>query len=73
MTTATFKNQHGEKFILHKTELGTVRMSGDEIDSMVRDSDKINGHISLFNEHFNVWSDEELVKLGSALQRLGKK
>lgn len=68
----TFTNKHGEKFILVKTPMGSVRMSGDEVREMVASKNKHNDSISLFNEHFNIWSDEELVKLGTALRRLGK-
>ncbi len=57
---ATFKNKHGEVFKLGSNGI-TVMMAGDETDNEV---------ISLFNPEFNIWSKEELYKLGKALMEM---
>lgn len=73
MKTESFKNEYGERFNIHTNGV-TVFMSGDEVRAMVKDSDKVAGkYIPLFNKCFDVWSDEELNKLGQALVNLTKK
>lgn len=69
---AEFKNEHGERFILHSS--GTaVYMSGDEVNAMVDDKNKIAKlYLPLFSPHFSIWSSEELYKLGQALMELHK-
>lgn len=70
MKTASFTNEHGEKFNIHTN--GTfVFMSGDEVNAMVDDKHKIAGkYLPLFNEAFSIWDKEELNALGKALQEL---
>lgn len=68
--TASFTNNHGEKFNIHSDGI-RVFMSGDEVRAMVREEAKIGEkYISLFSDAFNVWSNEELRKLGQVLQQL---
>ena len=69
MPSATFRNKHGEKFVIHSDGI-TVWMSGDEVNMMVDDKKKIGKYINLFNPVFSVWSKEELFQLGSALMEL---
>lgn len=70
--SARFKNEHGEKFVIYSDGV-FVLMGGDEVESMVREENKHGGLINLFNEHFSIWSADELYKLGAALQRVAKK
>lgn len=72
MRTATFKNKHGEKFVIH-SDGSNVLMSGDEVNMMVSPGHKFaDKYIPLFNSHFGIWSPQELYELGKALQRLHK-
>lgn len=57
-----FTNQHGEEFTLLFNDL-TVNMRGDETDGE---------EVSLFNEEFNIYSKQELVQIGKALQKWGE-
>lgn len=67
---STFRNEHGEKFTIY-SDGTSVYMSGNEVDMMVDPKNKSeDGVIPLFNPSFNVWSDEELYKLGKALQKV---
>ncbi len=52
-----FKNEYGEKFKVYYIET-TILFGGDETDQEV---------IPLFNDKFNIWSQEELVKLSKAI------
>lgn len=73
MPKVSFKNEHGEKFILHSNGV-MVFMSGDEVRDMIPPMSKINRtYINLFNDRFNIWHKKELYKLGKALQELSKK
>jgi hypothetical protein len=73
MPSASFKNEHGEKFTIHTD--GTITfMSGDEVGMMVDSEHKYaDKYIPLFSEHFNIWSPKELNKLGKALQEVTEK
>lgn len=67
-----FKNEHGEKFVLHSNGI-TVLMSGDEVDMMVAGEKKMAGkYIMLFHPAFSIWSKSELYQLGLALVELHK-
>ncbi len=67
MKVASFANEHGEKFNVHYNGV-IVFLSGHEVNAMVRDEDKLAGkYLPLFNSHFDVWSADELKKLGQAL------
>lgn len=69
---AEFYNKHGELFIIHGGECG-VYVSGNEVRKMVPDKYKIGGkYLPLFNEHFNIWSRDELFWLGESLTKLYK-
>ena len=67
----SFENEHGERFHIHSNGI-TVFMSGDEVNMMVNEEDKVAGFVPLFNQAFSVWSSEELYKLGEALMELHK-
>lgn len=70
MPVVTFENEHGEQFSIH-SDGSMVFMSGDEVNAMVADENKIaDKFIPLFNDHFNIWNSTELSKLGEALQQL---
>ncbi len=70
LPSVSFFNEHIEKFTIHSNGI-FVFMSGDEVDAMVDDKNKVEGkYIQLFNSAFSVWSKEELHKLGKALQEL---
>lgn len=57
---ASFKNEYGEEFRIYSN--GTM---------VVMDGDETGGElIDLFSEHFNIWSKDELYKLGQALQEV---
>lgn len=71
MKKAEFRNEHGELFNLYSNGI-TVLMSGDEVRAMVDPAKTIEGYIPLFNSSFNIWSAEELYKLGLALVELHK-
>lgn len=58
-----FMNQHGEKFVLFKGPTGTVIFFGDETDWELQ---------RLFDKGFDMWSNEELHLLGTALITLSK-
>lgn len=62
-----FTNEHGEVFDIHSNGV-TAFMSGSEVDSMVDDNKRFEGYIPLFNPNFNMFSNEELFKIGNALQ-----
>ena len=64
-TVHTFANEHGEKFNIYKPDgiFSTIFFASDETDWEV---------VPLFHPSFNIWSDEELVKLGLALQKLNE-
>lgn len=69
---AEFVNEHGERFVIHSTG-SAVYMSGDEVNMMVDDKNKIvKKYIPLFSPHFSIWSKDELYKLGEALMELHK-
>lgn len=72
MPQVSFLNEHGEKFTLYSNGI-SVFMEGDEVDMMVDNKNKIEGIIQLFSPAFNIWSANELVKLGEAIKELGKK
>lgn len=57
-----FVNEHGEAFTVSSNGV-QVFIEGDETDGEVLD---------LFNSEFNIWSSEELYKLGIALQGLAR-
>ena len=59
---ATFKNEYGEKFTIYCDGI-TIMFGGDETDQQV---------IPLFNEKFNIWSEEELKKLAKAILEILK-
>lgn len=61
-----FSNEYGEVFNIHSNGT-TVFVSGSEVDSMVDESKQIEGYVPLFNPNFNVWSNDELFKLGQSL------
>ena len=62
MESHSFENEHGEKFILvKKPETNTILMGGNETDWKM---------ISLFNDSFNMYSNDELYKLAKVLERL---
>jgi hypothetical protein len=67
-----FVNEHGEKFVIYSNGIN-VFMSGDEINAMVDDKDKIAGkYVSLFNPAFSIWSASELYQLGAAIMYLNR-
>lgn len=67
MPKSEFRNSYGEPFVIYSN--GTsVFMSGSEVDMMVDDKDKMDGILPLFNASFNIWSADELYKLGDALK-----
>lgn len=69
MPSAEFINEHGEKFVIYSN--GTsVYMGGDEVNMMVDPKHVFAGVIPLFNSHFNIWSEDELYKLGETLVTL---
>ena len=69
MPSASFKNEHGEKFTIHSNGL-TVWISGDEVNAMVDPKKTVMGYLPLFTSAFSIWSKEELYLLGKALQEL---
>lgn len=67
MPKSEFKNSYGEPFTIYSN--GTsVFMSGTEVDMMADEADKMDGILPLFNASFNIWSADELYKLGDALK-----
>jgi hypothetical protein len=62
---STFINQHGEKFIVIKTKTvpQMYLFTGDETDWEVK---------RLFSSEFDLWDNDEISKLASALKRLSK-
>jgi hypothetical protein len=69
MPSKSFVNEHGEEFTIYSNGI-SVYMSGSEVDMMVDNKHVFAGVIPLFNNHFNIWSDDELYKLGVALAEL---
>lgn len=67
MPKAEFKNSYGEPFTIYSNG-NTVFMSGTEVDMMVEEESKMDGILPLFNTNFNIWSKDELYKLGDALK-----
>lgn len=61
-----FKNEHGEEYIVIRTKTlpEVYFITGHETDWEV---------MPLFSNEFNIWSAEEIVKLGQALANLGSK
>lgn len=61
-----FKNKHGEEYIVIRTKSlpEAYFVTGDETDWEMQ---------PLFHSKFDVWSAEEIVKLGQALSNLGSK
>lgn len=72
LPSAEFKNEYGEKFVIYSNGVN-VLMSGDEINAMIDPKNAPHGIMSLFNDHFNVWSPAELFQLGKVLQTVGEK
>lgn len=64
-----FTNEYGEIFNVHSNG-NTVFLSGNEVDAMVDENKKFEGYVPLFNPNFNVWSNDELFKLGQALMQV---
>lgn len=61
-----FTNKHGEDYIVLRTKSlpSMYFVTGDETDWDV---------MPLFDGKFDIWSSEEIVKLGQALANLGSK
>ena len=67
-----FKNEYGEQFNLYCNGT-TAFIGGSEIRIMAADYTKIGKEIMpLFNPSFNVWSRDELYKLGEGLMTLNR-
>lgn len=67
MPKSEFKNSYGEPFTIYSN--GTLAfMSGTEVDMTVGGDEKMDGILPLFNASFNIWSKDELYKLGEALK-----
>lgn len=62
-TVNTFHNEHGEIFQIYRTDgpFQAVLLCGDETDGQMQ---------PLFHPNFDIFSNEELYKLGAALQKL---
>ena len=60
---AKFTNIYGEEFTVYFDGI-TVYFGGDETDQEI---------ILMFNDKFNIWSNDELVLLGKALIEVGGK
>lgn len=62
----SFANKHGENFIVARTKFAPhfTFITGDEYDWEVT---------QLFNDQFDVYSDEELKQIGKALQAIATK
>lgn len=59
---AEFTNKHGEQFILLKPKsLPTLHITGQELN---------NGVIPLFNKDFDIWTNEELLRLADAIRQV---
>jgi hypothetical protein len=71
MPMVSFENEHGEKFNISSNGL-TAFISGDEVNAMVDRTATIGGFIPLFNQAFNIWSKDELYRLGKALMELNR-
>lgn len=67
MPKSEFRNGYGEPFVIYSNGM-TVFMSGSEVDMMVEEESKMDGILPLFNASFNIWSRDEIYKLGEALK-----
>lgn len=56
---AIFTNEYGEKFTIYNTGI-TIYMVGDETDHEL---------VNLFSSNFDIWSKDELKKLGEAIAK----
>ncbi len=66
-----FKNEHGEQFNIY-ADSTTVYIGGSEVEMMVPYSTSKIGDdiICLFNHNFNIYTREEMYRIGEGLMAL---